>query len=133
MNALMGHARCCKSERCCGESGTLRGDAARHRHAGALPQGGGDAQAAPRALRADGFARRGQDPDLLPVAACRACRATTTTRGTRGRLHRRRDGAATCSARTGCRTTSRAPTPAASSACWSERARGRSRPAEVQR
>ena len=31
-----------KNDRCCGESGTLRGLAARHRHAGALPQAAGD-------------------------------------------------------------------------------------------
>ena len=62
-----------KSERCCGESGTLGRDAARHQHAGALSQGRRTAQGRSRPARTGGRPNpsrsspgQRQDPDQLP-------------------------------------------------------------------
>ena len=100
-----------KSERCCGESGTLRRHPAGHRDAGALPQGRGAAQGRGGAARADAAPSadegRRQDPHLLPELpagpaalqrrpAATACSKPTTSSS------RWPTGS---SARTGCRST----------------------------
>ena len=81
--------------------GHARGDAARRVDAGALPQGGGNAQRARAAPARRRIRRRGEDPDLLPVLPAGA-RALRQRRGHRRRLHRRRDGEAPPRRRTGC-------------------------------
>ena len=64
-----------KSERCCGESGTLRRHAARHRHAGALSQGRGAAQGRGRAARDDRSVDAGRRPkgNLKILTSCPSC------------------------------------------------------------
>ena len=110
--------------------GHARGDAARHLDAGALPQGGGDAQGRGRAAR-----RRLRAATVKILTSCPSCLQGLSRydddAGTRGRLHRRRDGAARARARLDAATTSPRRTRAASSACWSDgRApRGGDRPA----
>ena len=92
VNELMG-ATVALNDRCCGESGTLATTRPGHLDAGALPQGGGDAQGRATALRADGFDGTGQGADVVPVVPAGPV-ALRRRRGDDGRLHRRRDRAA---------------------------------------
>ncbi len=86
-----------KNERCCGESGTLGRDPARHFDPGALSQGRGAAQGRGSAARVRRGRRNGkcQDPDFLPELPARpqALRGRHAQRPARSRLHRRRNGA----------------------------------------
>ena len=60
-----------KSERCCGESGTLRRDPARHRDPGALPQGRGDcARTRPRCAPAAPSAPK---DNIKILTSCPSC------------------------------------------------------------
>ena len=77
-------------------------------------------------MRADGFRRRRQDADVVPVVPAGAVALRGRCRHP-GRLHRRRDREARARRELDAASTSRARTPAASSACWSSSARRRRR------
>ena len=120
-----------KSERCCGESGTFGVTPARHRDAGALPQGRGAAQGRGRAARAAARRRRAKG-NLKILTSCPSClQGLSALQGRPARTACSRPTTSSSrwrtasSARTGCRSTSRAPTTAASSACWCSFSHGR--------
>ena len=110
-----------KSERCCGESGTFgvsRPDIAtqvRFRKEEELRRG-------EAALRERGATGRRDRADVVPELPARAVAlpGRPAKRPVEGRLHRGRDGAPPVGRERGWKTTSPAPTPAASSACWSD-------------
>ena len=118
VNELMGDATCRSERSLLRRIGHARDDAARHLDPGALPQGRGDAQGRRRRCARDGF-----DGEVKVLTSCPSClqglsrfdddaAPTPTTSSSRSR--------ATGSARTGCGSTSSAPTVAGSSGCWSE-------------
>ena len=125
VNALMGEP-VALNERCCGESGTLavsRPDIStqvRFRKEEEMRKGADGAARGGGGARFDGD---GQGPDVVPVVPAGAV-ALRRRRRHRGRLHRRRDGEADARSRTGCRSTSPAPTAAASSGCSSDQRAG---------
>jgi heterodisulfide reductase subunit C len=92
---IAGHsanARIGRNDRCCGESGYVCSGAARHRHAGALPQAARDGT---RRRESPGrrLCGRREGADVLPVVPAGPV-AVRRRRGHRGRLHRGRDGTA---------------------------------------